>query len=116
VKEKLLRGLKSMLLILPLIQVAASTIDAVADDDEAGDTAYGEYLASECVTCHLPQGAEDGIPSIVGWDEASFIAILKSYKAKERENPAMQLVTSNLGEKEMTALAAYFSKLEPKEN
>ena len=77
----------------------------------AGDEEYGQYLAAECVTCHRPSGAEDGIPSIVGWDEASFVAVLKSYKVKERSNQAMQLITSNLGEEEMSALAAYFAKL-----
>lgn len=77
----------------------------------AGDAEYGEYLSAECVTCHQPSGANDGIPSIIGWDQNSFIAVLKSYKAKERANPAMQLVTSNLGDEEMAALAAYFARL-----
>jgi cytochrome c553 len=105
VKEILHRVLISILALFALSQAAAN----------AGDSEYGEYLSAECVTCHQLSGAEDGIPPIIGWDEASFIAVLKSYKQKERENPAMQLVTSNLGEEEMTALAAYFAKLEPKE-
>lgn len=101
----LFRDLVSLLAFLTLTQAVAN----------AGDGEYGEYLSAECVTCHRLSGAEDGIPSIIGWDEASFIAVLKSYKQKERENPAMQLVTSNLGEEEMRALAAYFTKLRPKE-
>ena len=104
-KETLHRVLVSMLAFFAVSQGTAN----------AGDTEYGEYLSAECVTCHQLSGAEDGIPPIIGWDEASFIAVLKSYKQKERENPAMQLVTSNLGEEEMKALAAYFFKLEPKE-
>jgi len=99
--ETLFRVLVSILTLIVPLQVAAS----------ASDAEYGEYLAAECVTCHQLSGAEDGIPPIIGWDEASFVAVLKSYKQKERENPAMQLVTSNLGEAEMTALAAYFAKL-----
>ena len=97
-----------VILITPLL---AST-GAMAT---SGDAEYGEYLSAECVTCHQLSGAEDGIPPIIGWDEASFIAVLKSYKAQERKNQAMQLVTSNLGEEEMAALAAYFGKLKPQE-
>ena len=104
-KETLFRVLIS---IIPLL--SASTAAATS-----GDAEYGEYLSAECVTCHQLSGAEDGIPPIIGWDEASFVAVLKSYKAQERENPAMQLVTSNLGDEEMAALAAYFAKLKPQE-
>lgn len=99
------RDLVTILVLLALSQVAAN----------AGDGEYGEYLSAECVTCHRQSGAEDGIPSIIGWDQASFVAVLKSYKQKERKNPTMQLVTSNLGEEEMIALAVYFAKLRPKE-
>ncbi len=106
VKELLHRVLISMLALFAVSQAAAN----------AEDAEYGEYLSAECVTCHQLSGAGEGIPPIIGWDEASFIAVLKSYKARERENKAMQLVTSNLGEKEMKALAAYFTKLEPAEN
>lgn len=102
--EMSLRGLVSLLVLLALSQAAAN----------AGDAEYGEYLAAECVTCHQTSGAKDGIPSIIGWDEASFVAALKSYKTKEGTNPAMKLIASNLGEEEMAALAAYFAKLTPR--
>lgn len=105
VKETLAKALISIIpLLSPTIANATS-----------GDAEYGEYLSAECVTCHQLSGAEDGIPPIIGWDEASFVAVLKSYKAQERANQAMQLVTSNLGEEEMAALAAYFAKLKPQE-
>ena len=32
----------------------------------AGDRALGEYLSSECVTCHQLSGRHQGIPPIVG--------------------------------------------------
>ena len=32
-----------------------------------GDPEYGEYLSSECTTCHQADGDDDGIPSIVLW-------------------------------------------------
>ena len=31
-----------------------------------GDPEYGEYLASDCKTCHKVGGAAAGVPSIIG--------------------------------------------------
>lgn len=79
-----------------------------------GDAALGEYLSSECVTCHLPTGKQVGaIPVITGWPEDQFVAVLDSYKRRERDNQVMQTLTSRLSNEEMAALAAYFSKLPP---
>lgn len=80
----------------------------------AGDPALGEYLSGECVTCHRPDGQDKGIPPIVGWPEDQFLAILQSYKAKERPNQVMQTITSRLSDDEMSALAAYFAQLKVK--
>jgi cytochrome c len=77
-----------------------------------GDKAYGEFLASECLTCHQPDGAADGIPGIVGWDRDSFIRILFEYKTNIRTHQVMQMVTTNLGDEEIAALAAYFESLD----
>ena len=79
----------------------------------AGDKAFGEYLSSECVTCHQASGRFEGIPSIVGWPEASFVAIMKQYRARERANPVMQTIAGKLTEEEISALAAYFGSLKP---
>ena len=81
----------------------------------AGDVAYGEYLAGECTTCHRPDGKESNIPDIIGWPAESFVAVLQSYKTKERENRVMQTIASGLGDEEMAALAAYFESLKPAE-
>ncbi len=77
----------------------------------AGDRAFGEYLSSECVTCHQVSGRFEGIPSIVGWPEESFVAVMKQYRAKERVNPVMQTIAGKLSEDEIAALAAYFGSL-----
>ena len=73
--------------------------------------AYGEYLSSQCVTCHQASGADKGIPSITGWDPEAFVAVMKSYKTKERENKVMINVTTVLSDEEIGALAAYFATL-----
>jgi cytochrome c len=79
----------------------------------AGDAALGRYLSAECVTCHSRSTPPTGIPSIIGWPQDQFIAVLQSYKAKERDNPVMQSVAASLTDDQMAALAAYFATLKP---
>ena len=78
-----------------------------------GDVEYGEYLSSECVTCHQLSGHADGIPSVVGWPKEAFIRALFEYKTNVRTNQVMQNMTVNLGNEEIAALAAYFGSLDP---
>ena len=77
-----------------------------------GDLEYGEYLSSECTTCHQSDGDNDGIPGIVGWETEDFVTAMHAYKEKHRENPVMQMVTGRLANDEIAALAAYFKSLE----
>jgi cytochrome c len=78
---------------------------------QATDLALGRHLAGECVTCHPRDSRNVGIPVINGWPADQFVAVLKSYKAKERDNPVMQNIAASLSEEEMAALAAYFETL-----
>ncbi len=80
----------------------------------AGDVALGEYLSSQCTTCHQLSGKDKGIPSIVGWDPGQFIAMMNIYKRKERENEVMQTIAGALSDEDIAALAAYFAALAPK--
>jgi cytochrome c553 len=80
----------------------------------AGDRALGEYLSSECVTCHQLSGKYEGIPPIVGWPEDSFIEIMNEYRSKHRSNPVMQTVAGRFSGEEIAALAAYFGSLKSK--
>ena len=82
----------------------------------AGDPAYGEYLSGECVACHQKSGADDGIPSIVGWDEISFVAVMLSYKQGGRDNEVMQNVAKSLDQEQIEALAAYFATFKEPED
>ena len=77
-----------------------------------GDAEYGEYLSSECITCHRVDGADEGIPSIVLWPEDDFVVAMHAYKAKAREHPVMNMVAGRLNDEEIAALAAYFATLE----
>ncbi|WP_094022500.1 c-type cytochrome [Maliponia aquimaris] len=77
-----------------------------------GDVAYGEYLASECLTCHKRDGADEGIPSIVKWHEEDFVVAMHAYKRKLRPHPVMQMMAGRLSDEEIAALAAYFATIE----
>lgn len=81
-----------------------------------GDVEYGEYLSAECVTCH-EAGAQttDQIPSIEGWDEASFVAVMKAIRAKEYDSKVMETIAASLDDEQIDALAAYYATLKPKE-
>ena len=77
----------------------------------AGDRELGQYLSTECVTCHRTSGQPmPGIPQIAGWPEDQFIAAMNAYKAKQRDNPVMQTVAGRLGAEDIAALAAYFGE------
>lgn len=77
-----------------------------------GDPEYGEYLSSECTTCHQADGGNDGIPSIVLWPEEEFVLAMHAYKNKKRAHPVMQMMAGRLNAEEIAALAAYFAALE----
>ncbi|GIT86682.1 c-type cytochrome [Roseobacter sp. OBYS 0001] len=77
-----------------------------------GDPEYGEYLASECKTCHQTSGANDGIPGITQWPTEDFVVAMHAYKRKLRPHPVMQMMAGRLSNDEIAALAAYFQDLE----
>lgn len=77
-----------------------------------GDPAWGEYLASECQTCHQRDGSDQGIPSITNWPEEDFVVAMHAYKRRLRPHPVMQMMAGRLADEEIAALAAYFATLE----
>lgn len=77
-----------------------------------GDPEYGEYLASDCATCHQRSGADEGIPAITGWPVEDFVIAMHAYKQKIRPHPVMQMMAGRLSDDEIAALAAYFRTLD----
>lgn len=100
----------SALAICSACAIAAPAGEALADGEMR---AFGEYLASECVTCHQISGDYKGIPPIIGWDKSTFMEAMKSYRAKTRKNEVMQTVAGGLSDEEIEALAVYFGSLKP---
>ncbi len=78
------------------------------------DPAYGEYLAGQCVTCHAPKGAAEGIPLIHGLPDVYLVQTMLEYKSgsEGRTNPAMVNIAKNLSDEEIGSLAKYFSDQE----
>ena len=76
-----------------------------------GDIDYGEYLSSECTTCHHAQGLDEGIPSITGWPVESFVWALHSYKSGARNHPIMEMITQRLSNEEIASLAIFFESI-----
>jgi len=74
-----------------------------------GDPEYGEYLSSECTTCHQSDGSDSGIPSIIYWPEEDFVVAMHAYKRELRPHPVMQMIAGRLSNEEIAALAAYFA-------
>jgi cytochrome c553 len=94
--------------------LAALTMAGAGVARGEADKALGEYLSSECVTCHQITGHYEGIPPIVGWPDATFIEIMDEYRVKKRSNPIMQTIAGRLSADEVASLAAYFGSLSHK--
>jgi cytochrome c len=94
-----------------VLSLASPVALALADDNE-----LGAYLASECVACHRHDGADLGIPSIVGWRESDFAAALRAYRTGARHNQVMRSVAGTLSDDDVAALAGFFAAMKPKES
>ena len=96
--------------VLSALLISTASIQA-EDLLKNADVAYGEYLAGECVTCHSTDGADKGIPNIIGLEAEGFAYIMHSYRNKELENKVMQLVAGRLDDEQIASLAVYFASL-----
>jgi cytochrome c len=96
------------------VPTARPTIPDLAPEVLAieGDAEWGEYLSSECMTCHKRDGADEGIPSITTWPAEDFVLAMHAYKQRLRPHPVMQMMAGRLSDDEIAALAAYFEALD----
>ena len=117
----LIRLLVVNLILFKLFGFSSLASEKVAEDDGfevsdeilaiIGDIDYGEYLSSECTTCHHAQGIDEGIPSITGWPIESFVWALHSYKSGARKHPIMEMITQRLSNEEIASLAIFFESI-----
>ncbi|MEO1640478.1 MAG: c-type cytochrome [Pseudomonadota bacterium] len=75
-----------------------------------GDVPYGEFLASECASCHVSGAASaTGVPRIDNLAREDMMLALLQYRTGARANQTMGSVAARLGDEEIAALAAYFA-------
>jgi cytochrome c553 len=92
--------------------LALSAVLALSTQGVAADWELGQHLSSECVTCHQTSGRQQGgIPAILGLPMDQFVALMRAYSQKQRENPVMQAIAARLSADEIEALAAYYGSL-----
>ncbi len=104
------RGALGFLMAVVVIVPVKATI-SFATANDAKLLSYGRHLSGECSSCHRIDGADSGIPSIVGWDAETFAATLNFYRNGERPNPAMVSVAQSLDDQQIKALAAFYGSL-----
>ncbi|HYA47330.1 MAG TPA: c-type cytochrome [Burkholderiales bacterium] len=77
-----------------------------------GDAKAGKAKAGACAGCHGANGeGKAPNPKLAGLAEDKFVQDLKDYKSGKRANPIMKTFASQLSEKDMENLAAYFASL-----
>lgn len=94
-----------------LVMMAQVVVASVDFAHASGDLEYGEYLSSECVTCHQAKDTDAQIPVINGMDAEGFVGIMELYRSEELENPTMRTIAKRLTDEDISALAAYFASL-----
>jgi cytochrome c553 len=93
-----------------LATVAGSA--GVAGVAYAGNAAAGKEKAKACAACHGADGntpISPDIPKLAGQNADYLVKSLQGYKSGTRKNPVMAPMGSNLSQRDMEDLAAYFS-------
>lgn len=96
------------------ILVAATAAALALGAHAAGDPAAGQKRNFQCKGCHGIPGWKTAFPEVYtvpklgGQHPAYIVAALKSYKKGERDHPTMRAIASDLSEKDMEDLAAYY--------
>ena len=75
---------------------------------------YGEYLSSQCSSCHRLDAFEGAIPPLGHLPKDYFIVAMNEYRSGRRDNPAMVSVANALSAEEVEALAAYYASIRKK--
>lgn len=77
-----------------------------------GDVAAGKARAAACAGCHGGNGQGSGqYPALAGKSEDEIEHALKDYKSGKRANAIMKSFATNLSDKDVENLAAYYASL-----
>jgi cytochrome subunit of sulfide dehydrogenase len=80
-----------------------------ADRSAAGERDRGAQLAAICASCHRLDGRDQGIPSIIGLDEATLVAEMRAFKSGERPGQIMRVMSLSLTADDFAAVARYLA-------
>lgn len=94
-----------------LIVGAALSLGPGIAQSAGGDPAAGERKSQTCASCHGERGAADNsqYPLLAGQHESYLYQALKQYKSGARDNAVMAGMVSNLSDRDMRDLAAYYA-------
>lgn len=99
--------MRLLLVSVAMICISGHAAPGIAAD--AGEVAYGSYLAAQCASCH---GAQGSVPSFDSLDVETLAMMLEEYRSGERSNVIMQTVARSLGQREIAALKAHLAEME----
>lgn len=69
----------------------------------------GAQLAAVCASCHRLDGRDHGIPSIVGLDAATLVAMMQAFRSGERASQIMQVMSLALTAEDLSVVARYLA-------
>ena len=97
----------------PVARLAVAALLALSTQSvTAGDPAAGrEMAASMCASCHSENGVSTvtQFPIIAGQYEDYLVQSLEDYRSGKRENPVMNGFASQLSDRDIANLAAWFA-------
>jgi cytochrome c553 len=96
---------------MTMLVCGAFLMSAVAGAAFAGNAAAGKEKAKVCAACHGADGnsASADFPKLAGQNADYLIKSLQGYKSGTRKNPIMAPMGTNLSQRDMEDLAAFFS-------
>lgn len=95
-----------------LLWIAGCAALIAAGPTLAANPAAGKEKSKACAACHGPEGnsAAADFPRLAGQHYDYLVKALSDYKAGERKNAIMAPQATNLSQRDIEDLAAYFSR------
>lgn len=92
-----------------------STMETVAKVDENAHELPGAHVRARCISCHSMSGnsVTSLWPNLAGQQAGYLENQLLAYKDGSRVHPTMQVIASELTEKQIKDVAEYYSKVNP---
>ena len=99
-----------------LLVVGVAVLLGLAGTAQAGgDASAGKAKATACAGCHGANGeGKAPNPALAGMAEDKFVQALKDYKSGKNNKPIMKTFASQLSDKDMENVAAYYASLKGK--